>query len=77
MAQIAPFLFGFWGVLGGPLGLTFYLYTKKKRLQKTLYEFCDDHLLITQETDDTNKQKVIQIDYTNITKIATYSQWFQ
>lgn len=77
MGQIAPFFFGFWGLLGGPLGLFFYLYTKKKRLQKTIYEFYDDHLLITQVTDDTNKQKVIQIDYTNITEIATYSQWFQ
>ena len=77
MGQIAPFFFGFWGLLGGPLGLFFYLYTKKKRLQKTIYEFYDDHLLITQVTDDTNKQKVIQFEYAKIAKIAIYSNEFQ
>ncbi|MCS6266569.1 MAG: hypothetical protein H2174_03285 [Vampirovibrio sp.] len=44
MTQIAPFVFGVWGLLGGPLGLFFYLYTKKKRLEKTIYEFYDNYL---------------------------------
>lgn len=77
MEQIAPFLFGFWGLLGGPLGLYFYLYTKKNRLEKTIYEFYDDHLLIAQVTNDASKQKVIQFNYATITKIAIYSHWFQ